>query len=222
MSTKQELEQEAAKDAHNYGIDPVIFVAQINQESGFNPHARNAVSGAAGIAQFMPATAAGYGIDPYDPIAALDAAAKYDRSSLTQFSLKTTSGGYSQEDYSKMLAAYNWGGGNLQDDISAHGPNWLQYAPLETQNYIKNILGNQSLPQGVVAIGGPSGPVSGAVAGAVSAAQGAAKEVAASDPLGTFTASLAWIQQNTVRVGLFVLALMLIAAGLFAIGSAVE
>ena len=51
---------EAARAA---SIDETTFVRQINAESGFNPRAVSPV-GAIGIAQFMPATAAGLGINP--------------------------------------------------------------------------------------------------------------------------------------------------------------
>ena len=64
----------AQQDAVAAGIPATYFVRQIEQESGFNP---NAVSpaGAVGIAQFLPSTAAGLGINPYDPIQALRGAA---------------------------------------------------------------------------------------------------------------------------------------------------
>lgn len=54
-----------------HGVDPNLLAAQGLAESGFNP---NAVSpaGAQGIAQFMPGTAAEYGIDPMDPVQAID------------------------------------------------------------------------------------------------------------------------------------------------------
>src|SRR5437667_6797540 len=64
----------ARQDAINAGISPDYFVRQINLESGFNPHAYSP-SGAEGIAQFMPGTAAGLGFNPWDPNASLNAAA---------------------------------------------------------------------------------------------------------------------------------------------------
>jgi hypothetical protein len=65
----------ARRAARRYGLDPNVFSRQIQQESGFNPSARSS-AGAIGIAQIMPATARGWGVNPSDPIAALDAAAK--------------------------------------------------------------------------------------------------------------------------------------------------
>src|SRR5207302_1257091 len=65
----------ARQDAIDNGLNPDLFERQINQESGWNP---NAVSqmGAIGIAQIMPRTAAGWNVDPHDPVASLSAAAK--------------------------------------------------------------------------------------------------------------------------------------------------
>ncbi len=119
----------ATSYAQQAGIDPQVFVNQIQAESGFNP---NAVSpaGAIGIAQFMPQTAAGLGLNPKDPIASLRAAASYDARNL-----KTYNG-----DYAKMLAAYNAGGGSVNNAVSQYGSNWLAHMPAETQKYVNNIM----------------------------------------------------------------------------------
>src|SRR5499427_4340567 len=118
-----DLQDYARQVANKYGIDPDIFTRQIQQESGFNPSARSG-AGAIGVAQFMPGTAQGMGIDPTDPYAALDAAARMDAQNLAKY------GG----DYAKMLAAYNAGGGNV-DKYGGVPP----FA--ETQTYVQNILG---------------------------------------------------------------------------------
>jgi len=121
----------AQEDATLAGIDPNIYVRQINQESGFNP---NAISpaGAIGIAQFMPATAAGLGVDPHDPNASLRAAALLMSRLLANY----------QGDYAKALAAYNAGGGAVQSAVSRCGTNWLSCVPNETQRYVAVILGS--------------------------------------------------------------------------------
>jgi len=121
----------ARQDAINAGISPDYFVRQINQESGFNP---NAVSpaGAVGIAQFLPSTAAGLGLDPYNPTAALNAAAHLMASYSHNY------GG----DYAKALAAYNGGPGAVQNAVNACGQaNWMNCLPGETRNYIRTIMG---------------------------------------------------------------------------------
>jgi soluble lytic murein transglycosylase-like protein len=79
-------------------------------------------AGALGIAQFMPATAREMGIDPLDPMAAIDAAGRY----LARLYRSTGT-------WAKALAAYNWGIGN----VTRKG---LAMAPLETRNYFNQIL----------------------------------------------------------------------------------
>lgn len=121
--TKDELVQYARQVAQKYGIDPGIFVAQIEQESGFNPNAKNKNSGASGIGQLMPQYYPN--VDPFDPYQALDAAAQTDAQNLKTF------GGR----YDLMLAAYDAGAGAVQ---KAGG---VPDIP-ETQTYVRNILGS--------------------------------------------------------------------------------
>ena len=56
----------ARRAARRYGLDPNIFERQIQQESGFQTD-RTSPAGAQGIAQIMPATARGWGVDPNKP-----------------------------------------------------------------------------------------------------------------------------------------------------------
>ncbi len=120
----------AQQDAIAAGISPDYFVRQINNESGFNP---NAVSpaGAVGIAQFLPGTAAGLGINPWDPTQALRGAARLMANYAHQY------GG----DYAKALAAYNGGSGTVQNAVNNCGANWLNCLPGETRHYIYVIMG---------------------------------------------------------------------------------
>src|SRR5215471_16732916 len=122
------LQDYARQAAQKAGIDPDIFVRQIQQESGFNPTAKSG-AGAIGIAQFMPGTAQGMGIDPTDPYAALEAAARLDAQHLKQY------GG----DWSRALAAYNAGPGNV--DKYGGVPPFE-----ETQRYVNTILGGTNPP----------------------------------------------------------------------------
>lgn len=119
----------AEQDAIDVGISPTYFVRQINLESGFNP---NAVSpgGAVGIAQFMPSTAAGLGIDPWNPVQALKAAAQMMANSYHTYG-----------DYAKALAAYNAGSASLQRAVNSCGANWLSCMSPETQHYVAVIMG---------------------------------------------------------------------------------
>ncbi len=120
----------ARQDALNAGIPPDYFVRQIYAESGFDPNA-SSPAGAVGIAQFEPGTAAGLGINPYDPVQALSGAARLMASYAIQYN----------GDYAKALAAYNAGGGNVDNAVRNCGAGWLSCVPAETQNYIYKIMG---------------------------------------------------------------------------------
>ena len=109
------------------GILP-LFVRQINVESGFNPQALSP-AGAEGIAQFLPGTAAALGIDAWNPVAALRAAARLMASYVHQYG-----------DDAQALAAYNAGSGSLQGALNRCGIRWLSCLPLETQHYIHLVL----------------------------------------------------------------------------------
>ena len=64
-----------ARAAARWDVSAALISAQLLAESGFDPRAVSPV-GARGIAQFMPATAAAYGLrDPFDAPAAIDAQA---------------------------------------------------------------------------------------------------------------------------------------------------
>jgi hypothetical protein len=120
----------ARQAAIRYGISPDSFIRQIQQESHFDPNAQSP-SGAVGIAQFIPSTAASIGVNPYDPVSALNGAARLMSSLAGQF------GG----DYAKALAAYNAGPGAVQHAVNIGGAGWLAYMPPETQHYVRTIMG---------------------------------------------------------------------------------
>ncbi len=120
----------ARQAAASAGIPPDYFVRQIDEESGFNPNAVSS-AGAVGIAQFEPSTAAGLGINPYDPVASLYGAARY---------MARLDNSYNG-DYAKALAAYNAGPPAVTRAINSGGANWLAYTPAETQRYVHAIIG---------------------------------------------------------------------------------
>jgi hypothetical protein len=73
------------KAAQRYNVSATLLAAQLQQESGFNPFAVSP-AGARGIAQFMPGTAASYGLhDSFDAEASIDAQARLMRDLLRQF-----------------------------------------------------------------------------------------------------------------------------------------
>jgi Transglycosylase SLT domain/D-alanyl-D-alanine carboxypeptidase/Putative Flp pilus-assembly TadE/G-like len=61
--------------ASHWNVSAALLAAQLMAESNFNPFAVSG-AGAEGIAQFIPSTAAAYGLDdPFDPVAAIEAQA---------------------------------------------------------------------------------------------------------------------------------------------------
>lgn len=68
-----------------WNVSPALLAGQLMAESGFDPGA-SSPAGAQGIAQFMPGTAAAYGLaNPFDPVAAIDAQAHLMSDLLRQF-----------------------------------------------------------------------------------------------------------------------------------------
>ena len=118
-----DIERAIADAARQQNIDPQIFRAMLMRESSLNPSARGP-GGELGIAQFTPATAASFRIDPLVPSQAIPAAALYMRQNLDRF------GG----NYDQALAAYNWGPGN----VARQG---LANAPPQVLAYIRAIKG---------------------------------------------------------------------------------
>lgn len=112
----------ARQKALQYGLDPDLFLRQIQAESAFRPDAVSS-AGAIGLGQLMPATARELGVDPNNPTQNLDGAARYMRQQLDTFG-----------NYPMALAAYNAGPSRVQ---KAGGiPNIT-----ETQNYVSKIMG---------------------------------------------------------------------------------
>ena len=106
------------------GLPLDFFVRLIHQESGMNPAAVSH-KGAQGIAQFMPGTAASYGLrNPFDPAAAIDAQAHLMSDLLRRF-----------RSVPLALAAYNAGPGAVRR-FGGIPP----YA--ETQNYVRIVQQN--------------------------------------------------------------------------------
>lgn len=120
----------ARADALKYGISPYYYERQIQQESHFDPNARSEV-GAIGIAQFMPFTAAEYGFDPRDPVAALDGGARFMGDLNNRFN----------GDYRKALAAYNAGPGAVDVAVASCGAAWLSCMDGQPQAYVYIIMG---------------------------------------------------------------------------------
>jgi soluble lytic murein transglycosylase-like protein len=142
--------------APRYHLEAAVLLWQVNQESGFNPEARSP-AGAIGIAQFMPATAAAYHLDPTNPWQSLDGMARYDLASLRAFwgwshTIAVQFGGNRNAYvWGLALAAYNAGGPNTGKAVGwaarygwNHGPwTWLWWFGDANQTfyYVPDILG---------------------------------------------------------------------------------
>jgi Transglycosylase SLT domain/D-alanyl-D-alanine carboxypeptidase len=108
--------------AAHWNVSAALLAAQLMAESNFNPFATSP-AGAQGIAQFLPSTAAGYGLrDPFDPVEAIDAQAHLMSDLLRQFG-----------DPALALAAYNAG------PAAVEGCSCVPAYP-ETQAYVSRIL----------------------------------------------------------------------------------
>jgi soluble lytic murein transglycosylase-like protein len=108
--------------ATRWNVSAALLAGQLMAESNFDPGA-GSPAGAQGIAQFMPSTAAAYGLrNPYDPVEAIDAQAHLMSDLLRQFG-----------DPSLALAAYNAGPAPVE------ACNCIPDYP-ETQAYVTRIL----------------------------------------------------------------------------------
>ncbi|HEX7059555.1 MAG TPA: transglycosylase SLT domain-containing protein [Solirubrobacterales bacterium] len=84
--------------AARWNVSAALLAAQLMAESNFNPFATSP-AGAQGIAQFIPSTAAAYGLsNPFDPVAAIEAQAHLMSDLIEQLGSPTLA-----------LAAYNAG-----------------------------------------------------------------------------------------------------------------
>ncbi len=109
--------------AQRWSVSAALLSAQLYAESGFNPFAVSS-AGARGIAQFMPGTAASYGLgNPFDAEASINAQAHMMRDLLQRFA-----------SVPLALAAYNAGPG-------AVGRCGCIPPYPETRGYVARILG---------------------------------------------------------------------------------
>jgi membrane-bound lytic murein transglycosylase D len=128
-----------SKNLREQGVpQDLIYLAVA--ESGFQPQALNARSGAGGMWQFMPTGA--YGLsrngwfdERFDPEKSSIAYAKYMKTLYNQFG-----------DWYLAMAAYDWGPGNVQRAVmrTGYADFWELYRrnvlPAETKNYVPGII----------------------------------------------------------------------------------
>ncbi len=112
----------ARSAAQRYQIPEDLFLRLVQQESGWN-HTAVSSKGALGLAQLMPDTARGLGVDPRDAHQNLDGGARYLKAQYDKFG-----------DWRLALAAYNAGPGAVERYNGIPPYN-------ETQNYVRVIFG---------------------------------------------------------------------------------
>jgi hypothetical protein len=117
MASLADLQSYAASVAQEYGIPTSLFEWQIGQESGWNVNAQN--GNASGIAQFMPATAAEYGVNTSDPYSSLLGAAQLDANLYNQ-------------------------SGNWQTALTQYGT--LANVPSSVMQSFQNVMSNLGMP----------------------------------------------------------------------------
>jgi len=130
--------QELMRASVAHGVPVNVLAGLLIQESGGDPRAVSR-AGAQGLMQFMPGTARGMGIDPFDPAQAIDAGARY----LGQ--LAEQSGG----DWAQAVGKYNAGpAGNLNN--------------AETRNHITKVMGfAEGIGGSIMQTPPPGGPFGG-------------------------------------------------------------
>ena len=128
-----------SKDLRDAGVPQDLMYLAV-AESGFQPQALNARSGAGGMWQFMPTGA--YGLarngwfdERFDPEKSSKAYARYMKSLYDQFG-----------DWYLAMAAYDWGPGYVQRAVmrTGYADFWQLYQrnvlPGETKNYVPGII----------------------------------------------------------------------------------
>ncbi len=120
------LAEATVRAARAQELSPEFLAATLLQESAFDPQALSS-AGALGIAQFMPETAQGAGIDPFDPVDAIGGAA-----TLLGSYTRAYAGVYANP-LTAALAAYNAGPGAVAE---YHGI--PPYA--ETREYVNDVI----------------------------------------------------------------------------------
>ena len=108
--------------AASRGVDGRLLAALVWTESNFRPDAVSH-AGAIGLAQLMPGTAAGLGVDPWDPVHNLDGGTRYLRTQLERFGRVELA-----------LAAYNAG----PNRVERAGPGIPTI--VETQLYVVRVV----------------------------------------------------------------------------------
>jgi soluble lytic murein transglycosylase-like protein len=131
----EEWQGYTAKSDTDHDLPTGLMDSLVHQESNWEPEAvsnRDAV----GIAQIIPKWHPD--VDPTDPVASINYAGSYVRRNLDRFDGKMD----------RALAAYNMGPTALQEHLDENGGEMVMAKlPLQTRNYITQILGRLDLKE---------------------------------------------------------------------------
>lgn len=105
-----------------YGVPPALIAAGLEEESQWQTN-KPSPAGAKGMAQFMDATAAQYGVDVNDPDSSIKGMAAYMKDLMAQFG-----------DPILAAGAYNAGPGRMQEYVQNGIP-----LPAETVNHMRKV-----------------------------------------------------------------------------------
>lgn len=138
----QHLRNRMAPIYEEADLPEALLFAMVATESGGKAHAYSRV-GAAGLLQFMPATARRYGLGSVD---GLDM--RLDAASATGANVRYLNDHFAifNESLEKVLAAYNWGEGRMgrlqrrMGDTPFWNSEFFYSLPKETRDYVPSIL----------------------------------------------------------------------------------
>ena|ERR1700690_354249 len=125
-----------------YGIPHNLLARIAWQESHFRSDiisgAMKSPAGAVGIMQLLPQYFPGAGNSVLADIAT---AARFIANLYQRFN-----------DWQLAVAAYDWGGGNVHQEISSDGKPTLDRMPLETQNYVREVFADVPIAGALVEV----------------------------------------------------------------------
>lgn len=212
-----------------YGVDPHLIANQIGAESSFNPNAVSS-TGAQGLSQILPSTAAnpGFGVapisDPFNPSQAIDFQVAYTqaRGGYTAAGLAAYSGGdYSPQTTQNILDGSGGGGigqysqTGLGEDLSNDNPSSQLW---DSGNASNPLVVNMGTPTGSGGAGLGSVTTSGPGVGSVQSVSVSPSASLVGDTSAAGTSIANWLTNAGITLGLVLLGLVFIAAGLFLFG----
>ena len=118
--------------SQEHGIPYEVLRSVAYHESRYRPDARNAKTGASGIFQLLPSTAAGLGVDPFNVAQAASASAGLLRRWYIKY----------RRSWAHAFAAYVWGPRRVDNAGGYGSTNW----PSKVRRYVQKVLEGAGMP----------------------------------------------------------------------------